>query len=90
MPGSVVTSYFLLHIVLLTESLCCGLSELGAAQPPADDEVLTTKLMVGRVPSCRTSTGSLAGLKTGREEEAEDPVKETKLSFADGEEEAKH
>ena len=80
----------ILHIVLPAEPLRPGLGELGAAQPPADDEVLATKLVIGRIPSCRTSTRPFTWLKTGGQEDTEDPVKETKLSFAEGEEEAKH
>ena len=71
---AVPCSPHLLHIVLPAEPLSRGLGELGAAQPPADDEVLTTKLVIGRIPSCRTSTGPLAWLKARREEDTEDPI----------------
>ena len=39
------------HIVLSAEVLGRGLRVLGAAQPPADQELVTSKLVVGRVPA---------------------------------------
>ena len=63
-PSGPESPDILLHIVLTTEPLCRGLTELGAAKPPAEDEVLPTKLVVGGVPSGRATPGALAWLKT--------------------------
>ena len=75
------------HIVLSTESLGPGLCVLAAAQPPAHQELLASKLVIRRVSSCRTTSGAGAGLelRARRDDEVEDPVQETKMSRAGGE-----
>ena len=72
------------HPVGSTEVLSLALGEASAAQPPADEEVLTSKLMVGTVSSTTvaTSTTSDSGTTAASSvpsEPVEEVIKEAKL-----------
>ena len=75
------------HIVLPTEPLRLSLCVLSAAQPPAQKELLTSKLVIGRVSSCRATprAGAWFKLRARWDDKVEDPVQEIKMSLSRGE-----